>query len=88
MATIADPIPEGTVYFPGSASTDPVMPRFSIDGGKGYSFEPVRYTETNSSGDEVEKTATPDMYTHIQWILKDPIPAGGSGVLEFKVRVL
>ena len=85
--TIVDPIPEGTEYLPGSASSEAAAPEFSIDGGKSYGPEPIRYTAKDTSGAQVEKTAPPDMYTHIRWILKDPVPAGGNGVLEFKVRV-
>ena len=59
-------IPEGTGYLQDSANKPP---QFSIDGGKTYMPAPVTYTVVED-GKEVEKIATPDMYTNIKWIVE------------------
>jgi uncharacterized repeat protein (TIGR01451 family) len=86
-AQIVDPIPAATTYLPGSATTGDVELAFSIDGGKSYSAEPVTYTIADEKGVNVRKTATPEMYTHIKWKLLKPVLPGGTGTLEFKVKV-
>lgn len=75
-------IPKGTEYIPKSATPKP-EPLFSIDGGKTYSHEPVKY-KTIENGKEVEKVATPDMYTNIKWILPSLSP---SEEVELRYRV-
>lgn len=75
-------IPKGTEYIPKSATPEP-KPLFSIDGGKTYSYEPVKY-KTVENGKEVEKIATPDMYTNIKWILPSLSP---SEEVELRYRV-
>ncbi|TAL16466.1 DUF11 domain-containing protein [bacterium] len=86
-AQIVDPIPNATAYLPGSAATADAELTFSIDGGKNYSAEPVTYTIADEKGVKVQKTATPEMYTHIKWKLLKPVLPGGTGTLEFKVKV-
>jgi uncharacterized repeat protein (TIGR01451 family) len=86
-AQIIDPIPNATAYLPGSATAADVELSFSIDGGKSYSAEPVNYTVDDDKGAKVQKTATPEMYTHIKWKLLKPVIPGGTGNLEFKVKV-
>jgi len=73
-------IPKGTVYVPGSA-TD--TPEFSIDGGKTFSKEPVKYYVIEN-GKKVEKIATPDMYTNIRWKIEILKPSESK---EFRYRV-
>jgi len=84
---VTDPIPEGMSYVGGSATAKPVAPLFSIDGGKSFAAEPLTYVEKDSSGAEVRKSASPEMYTHVRWIMTDLVAPGGAGVFEFKVRV-
>jgi uncharacterized repeat protein (TIGR01451 family) len=67
---IKAPIPKGTKYIENS-STDGAM--FSIDGGKTYKNPPVKY-KVKENGKEVEKIATPDMYTNIGWNIKEIKP--------------
>ena len=75
-------IPAGTSYVPGSASG---KPQFSIDHGKNFSYEPVRYkvVEGNKT---VEKVATPDMYTDIRWFVPLLKPHEKK-VFKYRVRV-
>jgi uncharacterized repeat protein (TIGR01451 family) len=73
-------VPAGTSYVPGSASDSP---EFSIDGGKSYSPEPVKYVVVEN-GKKVIKTATPDMYTNLRWKVKVLKPGEEK---EFKYRV-
>ncbi len=75
-------IPKGTQYIPKSATSNP-KPLFSIDGGKTYSHEPVKY-KVKESGKVVEKVATPDMYTNIKWIIPSLSP---SEELRIRYRV-
>ncbi len=56
-------IPEGTEYVKNSATEGAL---FSIDKGKTYHKPPVKY-RIKENGKEIEKIATPDMYTNIGW---------------------
>ena len=75
-------IPEGTGYLDESASE---IPLFSIDDGKTYMPAPVTYTVIED-GREVEKIATPDMYTQIKWIVKILQP-GETPTFTYRVAV-
>ncbi len=75
-------IPTGTTYVPGSA-TD--TPEFSIDNGKTFSKEPVKYTVI-VDGKKVTKTATPDMYTNIRWQVPVLKPSEEK-VFKYRVQV-
>ncbi len=61
--------PKGTIYIADSASKNP-HPEFSIDNGATYQKEPVKYKAKLPDGKEIEKTATPDMYTNIRWVIQ------------------
>ncbi|WP_456419132.1 hypothetical protein [Thermovibrio sp.] len=75
-------IPEGTTYVSNSASG---TPEFSIDKGKTFSKEPVKYT-VFVNGKKVIKVATPDMYTNIRW--KIPVlKPGEDRVFKYRVQV-
>jgi len=73
-------IPKGTVYVKGSATGNP---EFSIDNGKTFSKEPVKYFVIEN-GKRVEKVATPDMYTNVRWKVKSIKP---NESVEFRYRV-
>lgn len=73
-------IPKGTVYVAKSATGEP---EFSIDGGKTFSKEPVKYYVIEN-GKKVEKVATPDMYTNIRWKINVLKP---NETAEFRYRV-
>jgi len=75
-------IPEGTVYVPGSATGNP---EFSIDDGKTFSKEPIKYY-VEENGQKIEKVATPDMYTNVRWKI-EALKPGESIQLSYRVRV-
>ena len=75
-------IPKSTVYVEHSANGNPL---FSIDGGKTFSPEPVKY-KVVENGKEVEKVATPDMYTNVMWKIPQLLP-NTSKVLKYRVQV-
>jgi uncharacterized repeat protein (TIGR01451 family) len=69
---ITDPIPTGTRYVTQSATAPGSgHVKFSIDGGKSYNAWPVMIKHLNADGTEVEIEATPDMVTHIRWVVTD-----------------
>lgn len=81
-------IPEGTVYVESSATrNDRFEPLFSIDGGKSFHREPVEYFVVDSSGKQIRKTATPDMYTNIRWLVRSSLGVGEDVVVNYRVRV-
>lgn len=75
-------IPKSTVYVEHSAAGNPL---FSIDGGKTFYPEPVKY-KVVENGKEVEKVATPDMYTNVMWKIPQLLP-NTSKVLKYRVQV-
>jgi uncharacterized repeat protein (TIGR01451 family) len=84
---VVDPIPKETAYVSGSAEGKDAAITFSLD-GKAFQDPPLlKYKVRRADGTEAEYTATPDMYTHIQWKLLKPVPAGGAGSVSFKVVV-
>ena len=86
-AKIVDPVPQNTSYISGSAEGEGAEITFSLD-GKTFGPPPMlTYRLMQADGTEVEYTATPDMYTHIQWKLNKPVPPGGTGSVRFKVKV-
>ncbi len=84
---INDPIPRGTVYVANSATGQDADITFSMD-GKAFQAPPMlTYKVRNQDGTEEEYVVTPDMYTHIRWILTKPVAPGSTGTLGFKVKV-
>jgi uncharacterized repeat protein (TIGR01451 family) len=85
-AVVSDPIPNGTVYIPGSAS-DTGEVTFSIDGGKTFKKPALLSYEMKTAAGTVEKrVASPEEYTHIRWVI-NKIPAGSNGKVSFQVKV-
>jgi uncharacterized repeat protein (TIGR01451 family) len=68
--TIVDPVPVGTEYIVRSATRpNEGAVEFSIDGGKTYHRWPIRIKKKDAKGKEVEVEATPEMVSHIRWIM-------------------
>lgn len=83
---ISDPLPEGTTFVAGSA-TEVGDLSFSIDGGKTYKKPTLlTYEVVMPDGSKEVRVASPELYTHVRWILPR-IAAGGSGTIHFKVKV-
>jgi len=77
---IVDPIPEGSSYIKGSATETGEL-NFSIDGGKTYNKPSLLTDEAKDASNNI---ATPDMYTHVRWMIP-AIAAGEKGSLTFQV---
>lgn len=86
-AVLDDPIPQGTVYLPGSAFGAGAEITFSIDGGKSFKKPSLLTYEVKSPNGSMEKrTASPEEYTHIRWVI-DKIGAGAKGSVGFQVKI-
>jgi uncharacterized repeat protein (TIGR01451 family) len=85
--TIVDPVPEGTVYILASAEGEDSEITFSIDGGNSYHKPPVMYLKVEPDGSKKETEASPDMYTHVRWVVGKALKPGKSGLLFLKVAV-
>ena len=85
---IDNPIPPESVYVVGSASSGVGSEiKFSIDGGKTFNLPNLlTYEVDNPSGYPFIKTASPEQYTNIRWVVKE-IPAGKEGEVSFRVRL-
>jgi len=82
-----DPIPMGTVYLPGSAFGDGAEITFSIDSGKSFKKPSLLvYELKGANGAKEKRTASPEEYTHIRWII-GKIEAGTKGTVGFQVRI-
>jgi uncharacterized repeat protein (TIGR01451 family) len=86
-ATIVDPIPVGTVYVLDSAEGRDTEIACSIDGGHAYQKPPVIIRVKKPDGTEESRPAPADRYTHVQWVIKKPVPPGESGRVSLKVTV-
>lgn len=82
-----DPIPMGTVYIPGSAFGSGAEITFSIDGGKSFKKPSLLvYEVTGANGAAEKRTASPEEYTNIRWLI-NRIDAGGKGSVGFQVKI-
>ena len=84
---LLDPIPAGTEYVIGSARGDGMRLLFSIDGGRTFEPQPVRYEVRSAQGEVIEVAAEPTMYTHVKWSGLAPISPGDAVEASFQVRV-
>jgi len=85
--SIIDPIPEGTVYMKGSAGGKNAEIFFSINGGQTYQKPPVTYTVWKKDGSTEKRIASPEMFTHVKWIINKKLKPGESGEVFFKVKI-
>lgn len=86
-AEVIDPIPSGLTYIPESAKGDPTRITFSVDHGMIYQDWPPTYTATNETGEKVIKVCTPEMITHIKWLILEPLNPGKHKNLTFKAKI-
>ena len=83
-AKIDDPIPSGTVLMPESVAKNA---HASLDGGKTWQSFPATIPRKRDDG-QVERVPAPaNAYTHLRWVLEQPLPPGGSAEVGFKVQV-
>jgi len=87
QANITDPVPANTVYVLDSAKGKDTEVTFSVDGGKTYHKPPVMVKGKDSKGNEIDKPAPAEAYTHVRWVVVKDIQPGKSGQTIFKVKV-
>ncbi len=82
------PIPGNMIYLFESAEFKGNKHKitFSIDGGKIFVGRP-RITKVKPDGSVESMEAPANRYTHVQWSLEEPLPAGKTSEAIFKVRV-
>jgi uncharacterized repeat protein (TIGR01451 family) len=85
---ITDPIPSGTAYLEQSA-TKPAGSSvlFSIDGGKTFSAWPIYITRRHKDGTETKIQATPEMVTHIRWVLSETFQPDSKVTLSYRTQI-
>jgi uncharacterized repeat protein (TIGR01451 family) len=84
---IVDPIPDGTEYILDSATGKGMTISCSIDGGHFYWQPPVIYDVHRPDGRIDKRPASAGMYTHVKWLVTQPIPPGVSVTATLRVRV-
>jgi|SRR5882672_1839913 len=81
---ITNPIPHEMRYLADSAFGPGSEVMYSVDGGRTYG----RPGELRvAAGDGSQRTASPDDYTDIRWVLKAPLDAGAKGFARFRAIV-
>ena len=81
------PVPAGTVFIPGTASTAPDLKvDYSIDGGRTYSEKPL-ITVTGKDGRQQTVPAPAERYTTIRWTWGTPLAAGTTATVSYQVQV-
>ena len=79
---VNNPVPDNTVYIDGSAKGEGTRIDFSVDGGKTFAA-PEKLILKDKDGNE--RIASAAEYTHIRWVVQQPVKPGAEGTVEFKV---
>lgn len=87
-ARIDDPIPAGTVLLTDSVDSDGLDTVASLDRGKTFKPFPVLVRTKADDGKDALAPAPPEAYTHLRWVLDEPLAPGATRATTFKVRVL
>lgn len=80
---INNPVPAETAYIANSATGANSTITYSVNGGK--SFGKANELTVTEQGNT--RAAKAEDYSHIRWQLTQPVGAGASGKVEFKVRI-
>ena len=83
-AVITDPIPERTHYQENSARGDGTRITFSVDNGKSFNI-PAKLFVFDTAGRK--SPARPQDYTHIRWVLQNPLQPGEKGEVSFRAII-
>jgi uncharacterized repeat protein (TIGR01451 family) len=83
---VVDPIPFGTEYVAGSATGEGSAIFYSVDGGNTYSRQPM-IDVRDEQGRVVRKPAPASMYTHVKWVITQPMQPREKRALQLMVRV-
>lgn len=87
-ALIEDPIPGGTTLLPDSLAENGSTISASIDGGDSWKSFPVFVAAgKDASGETLYQQASGEDYTHLRWLLNEPLAPGTSKEVSFKVQV-
>lgn len=76
---ITNPIAETLTYVAGSAAGEDLDVQFSVDGGA--TFAPASALRIVDNG--VKRPATTIDYTHVRWVMRTELVAGGEGHATF-----
>ena len=86
-AANVDPVPKGTVFIGGTATGDGTEITFSVDGGTTYHTPPLVTRRVQPDGTRKSVPVPPGQYTHVRWLITEPVLPGQTGQVGFKVRV-
>jgi uncharacterized repeat protein (TIGR01451 family) len=86
-ARLDDPVPPGTVLLPDSVETAGADLHASLDGGDSWAPFPVLVERTAEDGTVRRVPAPPEAYTHLRWVLVEPLGPGQEKNVSFKVRI-
>jgi uncharacterized repeat protein (TIGR01451 family) len=78
---IDNPVPEHMNYVAESAIGPGTEVTFSVDGGFNYG-KPNTLSMTNPDG--TKRTASPNDYTHIRWVMRNPLKPGAVAFARFR----
>jgi len=74
-------MPFGVAYLKGSATGPDCAVQFSLDGG--VTFAPAAQPAASTKGKPARKGPGPE-YTHLRWILSQPLAPGATALLRFR----
>jgi len=80
---INNPVPAETIYIANSATGANSTITYSVDGGQNFG----KANELTVTAQGATRAAKAEDYSHIRWMLTQPVEAGASGKVEFKVRI-
>jgi uncharacterized repeat protein (TIGR01451 family) len=84
---ITQPIPQKTVYVPGTATIEQqAVITYSIDGGKTYVANPMVRVKL-ASGEVADRPAPPESYTHVRWQVSQVLQPQQQVLAQYQVRV-
>lgn len=81
---ITNPVPKNTFYVDGSAQGDGTTIEFSVDGGKYYG-KPSELKVKDKHG-KMRRASAQD-YTHIRWLVLNPLKSGEKLTVSFKAKI-
>lgn len=85
---IIDPVPAGMQYIPQSAIRGGASAiEYSIDHGKTYHDWPVMRTVRSADGTRIQRAASPDMITHIRWMVDGSLAPSQEITVTYRASV-
>lgn len=83
------PVPKGTAYVPGSASTAVRHElRFSYDNGQTWLATPPLREIRAADGKTLKRPAGPEEITNVEWQVREPLKVGATQAYRYRVKVL